>query len=131
MLKTQLASLGEDNQRVEQQRAALESRIQRMDGETTGFSTVAGSAGAEQQDGAVDSEGKALNALLFTATNERDQLATVLSASEERGSSLQSQLSSALKQVSESEQASRELKAQLEAAEVRSCIPGEHTTFSV
>lgn len=130
-LKTQLACLSEKNKRFEQQHAALEGKVQSTNGGNIVSDTVSGSgealalASADLPGSDMGSDAKALNALLFTSKNERDQLATVLSASEERGSSLKSQLNVALKQVSESEQVSYELRARLDAAEVRGCMAGE------
>lgn len=125
-LKTQISSLSKENQKFEQQYVALEVHIQRIEGhqnvsnlesrrDVLGDGT--GKGHNYQHRGAANPD-MALSGLLLASQSERGQLATVLSASEERTASLQSQLNVAREQVFKSEQLSCELRERLDAAEV-------------
>lgn len=116
-----MSSVRDENLKFEQQLIALEDEIQRIEG---GQNVSSNESPAEEllpsssAKGPEHQQEQALNALLLASQTERERLAAVLSASEERRASLQSELTIALDKLSESGELCLELTERLGTAEV-------------
>lgn len=109
--------MSEEKQEYEHQLAVLEEQFQtsRTSDASSVETEVTFRVGVHQQAGHSE---QAMQALLVTAQSEKDQLATILSASEERSAKLQSELAATQELASESERLAQELRERTNAAEV-------------